>query len=69
MSELEQAKQNDPLGIVCGHCGKPNNFVDDIGWFYCGQEDIKLISLPVCKVCWDGEVGRRHIERYGFGER
>jgi len=67
--DLELAKIDDPDGIICGHCGNVNDFADDIGFWYVSQEDIKAPLLPCCLACWNGEVGRRDIERYGLGER
>lgn len=65
---LKLAKDADPEGAACGWCGKPNDFVDDIGWFYI-QPDPHDINKACCKACWDGELGERHRNRYGLGER
>jgi len=53
--------------LRCGHCGGLNTFADDLGfWFIAPQgDDVKVC----CRKCYDGEPGRKHIERYGLGER
>lgn len=46
MSDLEQARLDDPDGCKCGLCGNDNDFADDCGWFY-------VDSLPLCSYCYD----------------
>lgn len=64
---LNEAQRLDPSGAVCGWCGSPNTWADDIGFFYCTPEDND--TRPTCEACYQGEPGQKHIRRYGVGER
>ncbi len=64
---VKLAQELDPAGSKCSFCGKDNDFADDIGWFYIHPTDTS--HGHCCKACFDGEPGRKHIKRYGLGER
>ena len=66
---IDIAKEDDLEGITCGHCGKENDFADEIGWWYCCQEEEARPCLPTCRDCYYGAVGTLHQERYGVGDR
>jgi len=69
MNDLERARLDGPTGATCGFCKGVNTFVDDIGFWYISEKDIKGPARACCKDCYDGPIGDRHIERYGLGER
>ncbi len=64
---LKRAIEEEPEGRVCGWCGNENDNADDIGFFYCTPRDDE--TKPTCRACYNGEVGNKHVERYGLGER
>ena len=58
---------NDPRGVVCCWCGRPNFYCDDCGFFAItptGKD-----TCITCRACWRGPKGEAHITRYGLGER
>lgn len=61
------AAWEDPRGLRCGWCGRPNFFCDDLGWFHIAPvgDDCRA----TCRRCYHGEPGRLHVARYGVGER
>lgn len=65
---LNQAKLDDPSGRICGHCGLKNSWCDDCGWFYM-TDDPSKDTLPTCEACFKGQIGTKHREFYGCGER
>lgn len=69
MNYLQIAQINQPEGHICHFCKKPNDFADDIGFFYI--IDPRLSSrdtYPVCRTCYS-IYKHKHIELYGLGER
>lgn len=50
--ELINAFTNDPAGIICGKCNKPNEFVDDAGFFY-------KHGVALCASCFGPLTGDR----------
>lgn len=76
--DVARAKEDDPDGAVCGFCGGPNDFADDIGWWYVvdvrkgekrkpnGTLDNPL--LPCCGKCFLA-YHPIHQKYYGVGER
>jgi prenyltransferase beta subunit len=66
---LQKARRDEPRGIICGFCGKPNDFADDCGFFWLCPQGKSSIPLPACEACYDGEPGKQHIAHYGVGER
>lgn len=65
---LENALKQDLHGIFCGWCGGLNVFCDDIGFFYI-TNDPKIDSKVCCRECYYSDIGKKHIELYGVGER
>ncbi len=64
---LEQAYKEDPVGRVCGFCGRKNNFADDCGYFYLFHTHKE--GIPTCEQCHTGKPGQLHRKRFGVGER
>lgn len=67
-SYLKAAILSDPKGKICFFCGKENDFYDDCGFFYISPDE-NTKSKPTCYECYYGEPGRKHVEKYGVGER
>lgn len=65
----ELVRQDQPEGNFCQFCGNPNDFWDDLGWFYLNPNPGVRIARASCRSCYDGVPGQRHISRYGVGER
>lgn len=42
LKDLEQAIKYSPADVICGHCGGPNVFVDDCGFFSVLNKDEPL---------------------------
>lgn len=68
---LSEAREKEPEGIICGFCGNPNDFADDVGWFYILSPFIMYdrIYKPCCRGCFYGKIGDFHKEIYGVGDR
>ena len=72
--DIENAKNDDPEGSVCGFCGQENDFADDCGWIYSSIEHIDTNmpdchGIPTCRSCWKGMIGPLHIDLHGLGDR
>lgn len=61
--DVIKALKDDPSGAICAHCGAPNDWADDCGWFYTEGK------YPTCADCSAGIPGKAHEEYYGVGER
>lgn len=58
---------DEPKGIICGWCKKPNDFFDDCGWFRINPHGND--SRIACESCFRGPLGQKHVARYGLGDR
>lgn len=75
---LEQAIKASPADVICGHCGGPNIFVDDCGFFYVLNRDEPLqrdtsghiTNKPrvACQACYRIHQPF-HASLYGQGDR
>jgi len=65
---VQDATLDDPTGATCAFCNGENTFADDIGWFYI-EDPMSSIMRPTCYGCYYGNVGRRHVKKYGQGDR
>lgn len=68
-SDIANAVLSDPTGAVCAFCGGQNDNADDCGWWYLFPDPDVKEGRPACCRCHAGEPGRKHIDRYGVGER
>lgn len=65
--EYFHALKDDPRGVLCGWCWRPNFLFDDIGFIYiCPEGDDSRIA---CEKCFHGPLGQKHHARYGLGDR
>lgn len=46
----KDAIKEDPDGVTCGRCLKPNDFWDDCGWFY--WSPVNRINIALCESCF-----------------
>ncbi len=60
---------NEPDGEICKFCGLENDFWDDCGFFYIAPDPKIKESRATCKECYFGEHGKKHVARWGLGER
>jgi len=62
-----RAVREEPKGVLCGWCRRPNFFADDCGFFCITPEGDD--TRVTCEHCFRGPLGQAHVARYGMGER
>ena len=68
MTDLENAYKNEPEGRICGYCNKPNDWADDIGYWYVVSKDNLNESKSACESCFYIHIPF-HQQKYGVGDR